>query len=194
MIISSIIVDDFYNDPHETREFALQQEFHVVGNYPGFRSKPFYNESVVNLIQDIVFFAGGKITNWSTDEYNGAFQYATQRDRSWMHSDQTTTCAGICFLTPNAPITAGTGLFRHKETGIHTAPLKGDGTYDYEMLNKIYLDSQDMTKWEMVDFIGNVYNRLVIYQGDLFHTSLDYFGTDINNGRLFQTFFFDTEN
>ena len=54
MIISSIIVDDFYNDPHETREFALQQEFNVVGNYPGFRSKPFYNQSVVNLIQDIV--------------------------------------------------------------------------------------------------------------------------------------------
>ena len=56
MIISSIIVDDFYNDPHETREFALQQEFNVIGNYPGFRSKPFYNQSVVDLIQDIVFF------------------------------------------------------------------------------------------------------------------------------------------
>ena len=46
----------------------------------------------------------------------------------------------------------------------------------------------------MTDFIGNVYNRLVIYQGDLFHTSLDYFGTDMHNGRLFQTFFFDTKN
>ena len=57
----------------------------------------------------------------------------------------------------------------------------------------IYQDSRDMTKWEMVDFIGNKYNRLVIYQGDLFHSSLDYFGTDINSGRLFQTFFFDTE-
>ena len=156
MIISSIIVDDFYNDPHETREFALQQEFNVVGNYPGFRSKPFYNQSVVNLIQDIVYFSGGKITNWATDEYNGAFQYATQRDRSWMHSDQTTTWAGICFLTPNAPITAGTGLFRHKETGIHTAPL-------------------------------------ILYRADYFHTSLDYFGRNLQDGRLFQTFFFDTE-
>ena len=54
MIISSIVVDDFYNDPYETREFALQQEFNVVGNYPGHRTKQFYNESVVNLIQDIV--------------------------------------------------------------------------------------------------------------------------------------------
>jgi outer membrane receptor for ferric coprogen and ferric-rhodotorulic acid len=116
MIISSIIVDDFYNDPHETREFALQQEFNVIGNYPGFRSKAFYNQSVVNLIQDIVFFAGGKITKWATDEYNGAFQYATQRDRSWMHADQTTKWAGVCYLTPNAPITSGTGLFKHKET------------------------------------------------------------------------------
>ena len=98
-----------------------------------------------------------------------------------------------CFLTPNAPITAGTGLFRHKETGIHTAPLKGDGTYDYEMLNKIYLDSQDMTKWEMTDRVANVFNRLVIYRGDYFHASLDYFGRNLEDGRLFQTFFFDTE-
>lgn len=193
MIISSIIVDDFYNDPHETREFALQQEFNVIGNYPGFRSKPFYNESVVNLIQDIVFFAGGKITKWSTDEYNGAFQYATQRDRSWMHADQTTTWAGVCYLTPNAPITSGTGLFRHKETGIHTAPLKSDGTYNYEMLDRLYLDSQDMTKWEMTDMLGNKFNRLVLYRADYFHTSLDYFGRNKEDGRLFQTFFFDTE-
>jgi len=144
-------VDDFYNDPHETREFALQQEFNVVGNYPGFRSKPFYNQSVVNLIQDIVYFSGGKITNWATDEY------------------------------------------KHKETGIYTAPLKNDGTYDYETLDKLYLDSQDMTKWEMTDMLGNKFNRLILYRADYFHTSLDYFGRNLQDGRLFQTFFFDTE-
>lgn len=54
-------------------------------------------------------------------------------------------------------------------------------------------DSQDLTKWELVDRIGNVFNRLVLYPGHYWHMSLDYFGSDLNSGRLFQTFFFNTE-
>jgi hypothetical protein len=41
--------------------------------------------------------------------------------------------------------------------------------------------------------VGNIYNRLVLYRGDMFHSSLDYFGKDLKDGRLFQTFFFNTE-
>ena len=62
-----------------------------------------------------------------------------------------------------------------------------------ELMNEIYKDSQDYTKWEMTDRLANVYNRLVIYRGDYFHASLDYFGRDQYDGRLFQTFFFNTE-
>ena len=74
-----------------------------------------------------------------------------------------------------------------------------------ELLNKLqiteeenknspqHIDHIDYTKWEMIDRIGNVYNRLIMYRGDLFHVSLDYFGKDIQDGRLFQTFFFNTE-
>lgn len=50
-----------------------------------------------------------------------------------------------------------------------------------------------MTKWELVDNLANVYNRLVLYRGDHFHMSMDYFGQDRYDGRLFQTFFFNTE-
>ena len=90
-------------------------------------------------------------------------------------------------------MTGGTGLFRHKETGLEGAVRNADGSYNETVMNEIYKDSQDMTKWEMTDFVGNKYNRLIMYRGDNFHTSLDYFGRDINDGRLFQTFFFDTE-
>jgi hypothetical protein len=54
-------------------------------------------------------------------------------------------------------------------------------------------ETQDMTKWEMTDMIGNCYNRLALYRGDMFHTSLDYFGSTPQDGRLFQLFFFDTQ-
>lgn len=193
MEISTIIVDNFYSNPHETREFALSQEFSIPGNYPGRRTKAFFNQSVYETIQDIVLVAGGKITKWSTDEYNGAFQYTTSRDRSWIHADQTTKWAGVCYLTPNAPLSSGTGLFKHIPTGLESAPINEDGSYNFDILDKINMDSQDMTKWELTDRLANKFNRLVLYRGDFFHMSLDYFGQDINDGRLFQTFFFDTE-
>ena len=39
MRVNSIIVDDFYTNPYEVREFALSQEFEVRGNYPGYRTE-----------------------------------------------------------------------------------------------------------------------------------------------------------
>mgnify|MGYP006891309455 FL=1 len=67
-------------------------------------------------------------------------------------------------------------------------------SFDEEPLSLMENDYQDYTKWELVDTVGNVYNRLVLYRGDIFHASLDYFGHDNESGRLFQTFFFSTEN
>ena len=193
MQLSAFIIDDFYSDVDELREFALQQDFGVKGNYPGNRTKSFLNDSIKETIERIISPHYGKVTRWAEEQYTGAFQYTTAQDRSWIHADQTTKWAGVCYLTPDAPLSAGTGLFRHKPTGITMAPKNEDGSYNRELLNEIYKDSQDMTKWELVDRFANKYNRLVLYRGDHFHMSMDYFGRDLYNGRLFQTFFFDTE-
>lgn len=192
MDVNAICIDNFYQDVDDVREMALNMEFGVRGNYPGQRTVPVYNELVKEAIGNIIRPHAGEITKWET-EYTGAFQYTTQRDRSWIHADQTTSWAAVCYLTPNAPLSGGTGLFRHKETGLSMAPKLEDGTYNMKVLDQIYDDAQDMTKWEMTNFIGNVYNRLILYRGDIFHTSLDYFGKDMYDGRLFQTFFFDTQ-
>jgi hypothetical protein len=193
MRVNSLIVDDFYTNVDDVRAFALSQEFGITGNYPGNRTKSFANDTIKEYINSLIRPTVGEITYWATDEYNGAYQYTTQRDRSWVHADQTTTWAALVYLTPNAPLSGGTGLFRHKETGLEMSPKLSDGTIDDELLNVVYKDSQDMTKWEMTDRIANKYNRLVLYRGDLFHISLDYFGTNKEDGRLFQTFFFNTE-
>jgi hypothetical protein len=193
MLVSPIVIDDFYVDPHQVREMALSQEFDVRGNYPGQRTTPFLSDSVLDIIQNAIRYAGGEVLDWNMSEYTGAFQYTTAWDRSWIHADQTTSWAGVLYLTPNAPLSAGTGLFRHKETGLFSAPRNPDGGYNVELLNKINLDAQDMTKWDLVDRVANKFNRLVLYKGDLFHMSLDYFGQNKYDGRLFQTFFFNSE-
>ena len=192
MQTSLIITDDFYNNPDETREWALQQDFNIVGNFPGQRTPPVGWAGLRTSIQDIVRHAAGEITRWDT-EYTETFQYTTKKDSSWIHADYTTMWAGVLYLTPDAPANGGTGLFRHKETGYERAPRLADGSYDLEKMKKTDIDSRDFSKWDMTAMVGNIYNRLVLYRGDMFHTSMEYFGKDKYDGRLFQTFFFDTE-
>ena len=191
MRFNSLTIDDFYANPMDVREFALRQEFKVRGNYPGQRTESFLTDATKKTLRDILYPFAGEITNWG-GEYTGSFQYTTASDRSWIHADSTTDWAAVCYLTPDAPLTAGTGIFKHKETGW--------SNFDYRNNDPEYLrqappghDSQDYTKWEMVDRIGNVFNRLIMYRADNYHVSLDYFGKDMYDGRLFQVFFFNTE-
>jgi hypothetical protein len=192
MRFNSLTIDDFYADPMQVREFALKQEFKVRGNYPGQRTVSFLNDPIKKKLRDILYPFAGEITNWG-GEYTGSFQYTTAADRSWIHADSTTDWAAVCYLTPDAPVTAGTGIFRHKETGWMNFDYKRQNDSEYMKQSPPGDECQDYTKWEMVDRIGNVFNRLIMYRADNYHVSLDYFGKDINDGRLFQVFFFNTE-
>ena len=51
----------------------------------------------------------------------------------------------------------------------------------------------DGTEFDLVDVVGNVYNRIVLFDARLIHAATQYFGNEINNGRLFQLFFFDLD-
>jgi len=192
-----IIIDNFYNNPMETRNYILTQEFSVKGNFPGQRTISYANDHLKEIIQKYIFPFGGNITDFpcpkpdnsnASEIYNGSFQYTTSRDRSWVHTDQWNNWAGVLFLTPNAPLTSGTGFYKFK-----------DGTMCEEdsniLNNKKELDrfSQDLTKWELVDKVGNVFNRLILFNAHRYHMSMEYFGDTKENGRLFQTFFFSTE-
>jgi hypothetical protein len=192
-----IIIDNFYNNALDTRNYILTQEFSVRGNYPGQRTISYANEHLKETIQTFVEPFGGKITDFpipnedgsnASKIYNGSFQYTTSRDRSWVHIDGNNNWAGVLYLTPDAPLTSGTSFYKFY-----------DGTTckrDMELLeNNENIDrcSQDLTKWEKVDQVGNVFNRLILFNANRFHMSMDYFGDTKENGRLFQVFFFSTE-
>ncbi len=193
MRFNSLTIDDFYSNPMEVREFALKQDFAVRGNYPGMRTKSFLNDSIKKRMRDILYPFAGEITWWGGD-YTGSFQYTTASDRSWIHADSTTDWAAVCYLTPDAPVSAGTGIFRHKKTGwMHYDYKEAEKNPEYNKNAPSGDDMQDYTKWEMVDRVGNIFNRLIMYRADNYHVSLDYFGKDMYDGRLFQVFFFNTE-
>lgn len=192
MRVNSIVIDDFYDNPYEVREFALEQDYGVIGNYPGFRTKSFLSDDIKNAIGDVLRPFAGEVTSWGGD-YSGSFQYTLASHRSWIHADSYTEWAGVLYLTPDAPITAGTGIFKHKETGLMSWDYKDRGP-DYNNDQSPHIrHPHDYTKWDMVDRFGNIFNRLVMYRADLYHVSLDYFGQTLEDGRLFQVFFFNTE-
>ena len=194
-----IVVDNFYNNAMDTRKYILSQEFSVIGNYPGKRTVSYATEHLKEIIQKYVEPFAGKIIEFpcpnpkknnsdAKEIYNGAFQYTTSRDRSWIHTDKWNNWAGVLFMTPDAPLTSGTAFYRFKDG----ATCEEDGTI---LGNKDEVDrcSQDLTKWELVDKVGNIFNRLILFNAHRYHMSQDYFGDSKENGRLFQVFFFSTE-
>jgi len=49
----------------------------------------------------------------------------------------------------------------------------------------------DPSVFECVDVVGNIYNRLILFDSRMIHAASAYFGDMKENGRLFQLFFFD---
>jgi hypothetical protein len=186
MITNLHIIDNFYTNVDEVRAFALDQSFDVKGNYPGMRTAPekesqstylkkFFEEKVMKE----------KIIHWPV-EYNTAYQFTTIEDKTWIHHDNT-TWAAVVYLTPEAPIESGTAIYRHKESGIFN--WSPEDKIDYNNSKEVH----NLNNWEQIMFAANIYNRMVLYRGSLYHRSvLPGFGHNKYTGRLFQTFFFNT--
>lgn len=189
-----LIIDNFYSEPYSVLEYLKTQEFYPdYGNHPGVRTKENFDPTVKNALQSALYSIAGEITSWEEMQYNTCFNVCTAEDRTWIHADCYNDWAAVVYLTPNAPIESGTGLFRHKETGLFAAPRLDNGELDHKWVNKLNEDARDWTKWEMVDYVANKFNRLVTYRGDLYHSAINYFGKDFNDARIHQTFFFNTE-
>lgn len=158
-----VVIDNFYDDPDAVREFALQQEFNVKGNYPGLRTKSFATENVKRRFQH---FVGNEITDWPTSNcYNGAFQLSNADDKSWIHQDIHNRWAAVVYLSNKPNPDGGTGFYRNL--------VANPNAYN-------------PSHWQLLDRVANVYNRAVLFSAaEKWHTSMEPF-----NGRLFQVFFF----
>ena len=179
-----VVADNFYENPDAVREFALSLEFNYHPNYhKGKRTDQCYRfDGLKERFEQLV---GRKIINWEKYGTNGCFQYCIGGDQLVYHCD-TQQYAGVLFLTPDAPVTTGTSLFR----SIHTKNMKVPEKDHAQVFKNGYLDP---TQFERVDSVGNVYNRLILFDSLTIHAASEYFGSTKENGRLFQLFFFDLE-
>lgn len=179
-----IVVDDFLENPDDIRRLALQQTFvkmHSAGlrTLQQFLHVAPYRESFEQIL-------GSGLTNWDDNDANGRFQICFATDAIPYHSDSQ-SYAGVLFLSPHAPIDAGVSFFRGRVSGLRRR------VKDPELMAQTFGGGAefDLSRWEEVDRIGNIYNRLVLFDAHLAHGASAYFGTTMSDGRLFQNFFFN---
>lgn len=178
------IVEDFYDDVDSVREFALNQKFYDDPGFIGKRTREqFFFPGMKEKFEQIM---GMRITNWESHGMNGRFQHNVAGEAITWHTDFQ-KYAGLIYLTPNAPYDSGTRMAAYKKNRVrHCSDPR-----IMDCFNQItFLDG---TLYEDVDIVGNVYNRLVIYDGGLIHAAYQYFGDCLDNCRLWHMFFFDAE-
>ena len=190
---SLVVIDNFYNNPNEIRDFAINNlNYTESGYHKGKRStEKFILKGTKEKFEKIL---GKQIYNWNKETYaNGIFQYCVSSDPIVYHTDSQ-NYAGIVFLSPNAPLSTGTATFQSKITKIR----KFDETnYTEELFQKTFkgygneVNFYDNTSFELVDKVGNVFNRLVLFDAKCIHAATEYYGTNISDSRFFQLFFFD---
>lgn len=188
-----IVVDNFYKDPDFIREWAIREiEFSPSDYHKGERAiNRFSTYGMKEKLEEII---GKPIFNWNYERYaNGIFQFCTADQPIVYHVDNQ-TYAGIVFLTPEAPASTGTSFYRSKFTGDYKFDDEKRQTENYVRAFKgrsAEMNFYDGTNFEKIDEVGNVYNRLVLFDAKNIHAATQYFGDKIDNSRLFHMFFFD---
>lgn len=190
------VVDNFYDDPNAVREYALQQQYFEGEGAVGWRTRKQFlfdglKESFEKIMDKKILDHTPQGTGWYDGGINGRFQSCEAGTKMVFHCDSQ-AWAAVLYLTPDAPPQSGTSFYRHKETKLrHTSEIPWGTGEELKTFNqKTFVDP---TPFERVDTVGNVFNRLVIFDGGLIHSGNDYFGWDIPSSRFFQIFFFDVE-
>jgi len=178
------VVDNFYQNPDEVRKFALGVEYNEdIQWYKGMRSKEQYLFN--GLKEALESVMGIKLKPLETHGQCGRFQICRSQEQIVYHNDSQ-KYAAMVYLTPDAPVESGTMLLRSKITG---ARHISDPNFDDSFKGGFY----DKTKFEVVDNVGNIYNRLVIMDSHCIHAASQYFGQSKEDSRLTHLFFFDNE-
>lgn len=195
------IIENFLDNPDAVRTFALSQKYqyrHQLKDakyvFPGSRTKeimlinkPYY-ESVSRKIISLFHNEENDKMRWliSTN-----FQSVTEEyGRGVIHTDSNTVFAAVLYLSPDAPLDAGTSLFKPNKSfdeEKYAWYLKENDQRFAE--GKIVMDTSYHSMFDEIVRINNVYNTLILYEGRHFHAANQFFGKTLKDARLAQVFF-----
>lgn len=204
MNFPTICIDNFYPNVDKVREFALSQLYETSGHgmWPGYRTKKlheidyeFFRFFTKRLFSVFFNFDKEEVT-WDVTSY---FQlippYRENKEsilnKGWIHRDHE-LMAGIIYLNPSPDPDAGTSLFMPKKD-ILPHVLNQDTRLSLHKNEKIDEAAYEQAlrknhdTFDEVTIFKNVYNRLVAYDGEMFHRANSF--TNSGEPRLTQVFF-----
>ena len=216
MRMNSIIYENFYPDPFAVRNKVLKQQFYPadylqdtvraegmesddiyeiskIGNFCGERTirakkiLPEEDEYTSNFVKQVCKF--GDNTRLETETY---FTFQTgEHDliNKSIHQDTDPVMAIVVYLTPNPKLDSGTLFYSHKQTnwnGINNDKVPDRAFKDIYPENR---QDQDKSNFNVESVVGNVFNRMVLYDSKLLHEPATCFGKSKEDCRLTQTSF-----
>jgi hypothetical protein len=210
---SIIVIENFYSDPDAVRDYAFTQQWYdpyAVSNkwrttwWKGHNECPFKSSaSLIGCLQDAV---GEHI---DMQHWQNPFPL-TEDGRAAANSREVNSCLWNCSLhvKHDSGLTFGKGIHNHvidkwNCVGIEgwagllylnrDAPLDG-GLHLWQHTNpkRQYEWMSGGDNWRFLDKFANLFNRLILVRGGIPHSGTDGWGSELHDGRMFQTFFFKT--
>lgn len=199
-IIPTTVVDDFFDNPQWVREFALLQEFKPdpESMWPGKRTelletihKPLFDHTINRALS--MFYDIHDPANAIEWHANASFQLVNAiHNTGWIHKDLD-KITGIIYLNPDANPSGGTTIWEAKEeaTVLKNHDQKKATFKNVELSNELdsYRQENNDQFIESIT-VKNKFNRLVMFDGNLYHAADEYFGQG-DDTRLTLVFFID---
>lgn len=202
------IIDDFYPDPDAIRNFALSQDFEesTNGGWPGKRTKDiaeldkelndFFFKTVLNVFYPMEFMYTHSYieTSFQLIEARDSDQY-NAKNRGWLHHDGV-VFGGVVYLTKDPEPDTGTSIYKPKK-GHHQHHQRWVNIKSEDYLNILKLSKEEY-ELAMEDqyshftesiTVENVYNRCVLFGGNVIHGAKTFGTRKGKNARLTQPFF-----
>jgi len=202
MLLSMMVIDDFYEDPMEVRKAALALEYDPIRPntpYPGRNSAkamlwPNSDQMFSQILREPVRGHNGLS--------HGQFRQTMGGDKRGadIHVDPGSVWAGVLYMTLPQHCRGGTEFFRHRQYGTDCAPVTpedlkaypGETSRDKLVDRLTEIDGRDRSKWDLIMTVPMRFNRLVLFRGWTWHTAGESFGSTPENCRLVQLFFFQS--
>lgn len=200
-----VVVDQFYRYPEEILQVALElpytARFEIVGNFPGVRAS--LNLDTTQLFQTLAGFWGSPLFPFFSPQpvvFQGIKTHAYRLNigQRQPHIDQDITA--MVYLNPAQSCMGGTGLYRHRPTGLERVPIVPDDSIrllaDRLELSDEFLSSPEGYEnfqnsmifnplfaradntfinegndyWDLLHCVEMKPNRLIIFDGRCFHS------------------------
>jgi len=192
--------NNFFNNPDKILTLAQQQEYTKSDRYPGKRTINLL-ESTDTVTRDFAIFFAKKI---ALEVFPGICRFVTHisfhinevyddefANSGWIHNDDV-RLAGLVYLNPNeSNFDSGTSIFlKHGSQDFTTTDFSSRKEFNTtSVVTDQYKEDLKLnhSNFEETIRIGNVYNRLIAYDSNLWHRPNTFKTTD---GKLRTTLLF----